>query len=152
MIPLLSVHGKENDELPNHLVTRSPQLELLTRIVKFMDSSNSLNFLSSCMSKSGKRDILPWNEFTFPLIKVLLSRPLSFVSTGAGEAACKRLIDKMENYSQEFSASLKFASIVNIFITKHKDAAKIHKASLERTLLNTKTFLSKSSLKLLEKL
>ena len=155
MIPLLSVHRTENDDLPKHLITRSPQLELLTRMIKFMDSSNSLYLFSSCLSKSGGRDILPWNEFTFPLIKVLLSRPLSFVSShenGTGAAACKILIDRMENYSQEFSTSLKFASIVNIFITKQKDAAKIHKASLERTLLNTKTFLSKSSLKLLEKL
>ena len=77
---------------------------------------------------------------------------MSSHENGTGAASCKILIDRMENYSQEFSTSLKFASIVNIFITKQKDAAKIHKASLERTLLNTKTFLSKSSLKLLEKL
>ena len=55
MIPLLSVHRTENDELPKHLITRSPQLELLTRMVKFMDSSNSLYFLSSCIVKSGGR-------------------------------------------------------------------------------------------------
>jgi hypothetical protein len=167
MIPLITVKktngANRKGNISQHMSSRSPQIELLTRMLKFTTPSIALLFLAASLrdvdhQQSGK-EMLPWNEFTFPLLKTLLSKPLNFNDNDNNQigsnnnSICKKIIDKIEKSSTQFSKSLKFASVVvNALIVKHKDVAKMYTVSLERALRNTNTFLSKTSLKLLNKL
>eukprot|EP00943_MAST-04B_sp_MAST-4B-sp1_P008617 g8617.t1 len=166
MIPLITI--KKTDDanrkgnISQHMSSRSPQIELLTRILKFTTPSIALLFLAASLrdidNQQSDKEMLPWNEFTFPLLKALLSKPLNFNDNDNNQigsnnnSICKKIIDKIEKSSTQFAKSLKFASVINTLIVKHKDVAKMYTVSLERALRNTNTFLSKTSLKLLNKL
>tara|TARA_A100001015_G_scaffold288489_1_gene359394 strand:+ start:989 stop:2224 length:1236 start_codon:yes stop_codon:yes gene_type:complete len=158
MIPLITINIKNdntNREGSLHMNSRSPQIELLTRILKITTPSTALLFLSASLTEVDQqkhnKKMLPWNEFTFPLLKTLISKPFD-LNNDSNSNMCKKLIDKIEKHSKEFSKSLKFVSVINALIVKHKEVAKVYKISLERALANTNTFLSKTTLKLLNKL
>ena len=83
MIPLITINIKNdntNREGSLHMNSRSPQIELLTRILKITTPSTALLFLSASLTEVDQqkhnKKMLPWNEFTFPLLKTLISKVL----------------------------------------------------------------------------
>ncbi|KAG0612688.1 hypothetical protein M758_6G045800 [Ceratodon purpureus] len=119
--------------------------DLINRVVKECFSpegaSSLCNRLFCPRTEEQKLHSWVWTEGTVGVVHTLLS-----LKVALEEAALEGMISLLEQYCNQFSASLKFSNLLLNLVTKYGSQIKPYKAVLQQVVSSTKTFLTKSIL------
>ena len=119
--------------------------DLINRVVKECFSpeaaSSLCNRLFCPRTEEQKLGSWVWTEGTVGVVHTLLSQKVALEG-----AALEGLVSLLEQYSSQFSASLKFSNLLLNLVTKYGSQVRPHKAVLQQVASSTKTFLTKSIL------